>query len=160
MYWKPFYPPLFQFIAQRNESVHIRNAGFEPVLDDLRKKVRSGSKYEYGQRDTRPTQLHTFQRQRNGQIVSTFRLHHRSEFYRTVSVCICLDKHQQLSRRLEQGPEIAVVASARREAELQSGKIIFCSHTLKLCLIRGTKSARRQRPQSRLRPRYWMPCNS
>ncbi len=88
--------PLFKHFAQSLESVHVRDARLEIVVNYPVKEIRSGSEYDY--RDLNPclAQFHAFNRVCHRKIISPGAFHKRSELHGTMPVCICLYKHQQL----------------------------------------------------------------
>ena len=111
--------------AQGLQGVEVGDARLQAALDDLGEEVRPGGEHEDGKGNTAAAQLHALDGQGNGQIISTFALHHGGELHRSVAVGVGLHEHEQLRGGPQQAAEIAVVAPACRQAQLQARKIVL-----------------------------------
>ena len=117
-----------QIRAEGVEGFQVGDAGLHAGLDDLRIEVGAGGEDDDREADTVLAQFQALDRIGDGEIVGARPLHHRGELHGAVAVCVRLDENQQFRRRVQPGTEIAVVAYATPQVQLQPGKVILAHH--------------------------------
>ena len=125
MYRIIFYISLFQYITERYQGIHVRNARLEGIVDDLVEIIRPRRQHHNRNPDSCILQFHPLYRIGNRKIIGTGLLHHPCKLDRPMSVGIGLDQDKQFRVRLEPVSEISVIFKTIWQIYLQSRKIIL-----------------------------------